>query len=372
MISGEERVQLELSHASESGNASISSKIDFLRDAIDSTMEIDIREAYIDLSLWKFDTRIGRQIITWGLGDLVFINDIFPKNWVAFLSGQPLQYLKVASDALNVSFHPAPFSAQLIAVPVFEPDNFPSGERLFFNSPLPAGGALPTRPKLEFDSFEIAARLYRTVWKFDLSLYGYRGFSPSPAVMLLNSLGSRETLFFPELRVYGGSAQGALLGGVVSLEGGYYDFVEDRDGIDPFISNPQVRLLGSYQRAMGADLTVGLQYYGEAMLKYDEYVESLSLDLPKFPDFPKADRIRHNITLRATQFFNYQTLRLSLFAWVSPNDEDYYINPEIRYNFTDELWGTIGGNIFGGSKTHTFLGQFEMNDNVYLTARYGF
>lgn len=88
--------------------------------------------------------------------------------------------------------------------------------------------------------------------------------------------------------------------------------------------------------------------------------------------FPKANQIRHNITLRATQFLKYQTLRLSLFAWASPNDEDYYINPEIRYSFTDELWGAIGGNIFGGSAAHTFLGQFEQNDNVYLIVRYGF
>ena len=108
------------------------------------------------------------------------------------------------------------------------------------------------------------------------------------------------------------------------------------------------------------------QYYNETMLEFDAYESTLLAEVPK------ANQIRHNITLRATQFLNYQTLRLSLFAWVSPNDEDYYVNPEIRYNFTDELWGAIGGNIFGGNDTHTFLGQFEPNDNIYLTVRYGF
>lgn len=72
------------------------------------------------------------------------------------------------------------------------------------------------------------------------------------------------------------------------------------------------------------------------------------------------------------RFFNYQTLRLSLFAWVSPNDEDYYVNPEVRYSFTDEMWVALGGNVFGGTEDHTFFGQFDKNDNVYATVRYGF
>lgn len=367
LILGEERLQLEFSHFSGAEkNVGFSSKIDFVRDAVDSGMEIDIREAYLDFSFWKIDSRIGRQIITWGLGDLVFINDVFPKDWVAFLSGQPLPYLKLGSEAINLSFHPGPASAQLIVIPFFEADNLPTGARLFFFNPLPPVKDLRiAKPKLQFENFEVAGRLYRTVWKFDLSLYGYRGFWRAPAVKIFDPNASRLILFYPELRVYGGSVQGTTLGGVLSLEGGYYDFVADQNGIDPFISNPQLRFLGNYQRAFGAGLVVGLQYYGEAMLKYNEYEKTL------LPGFPKADPIRHNLTLHLTQFLRYQTLRLSLFAWVSPNDEDYYFNPEIRYSFTDEVWGTIGCNIFGGSQTHTFLGQFEQNDNLYLAVRYG-
>ena len=366
VVLGDERVQLEFSHFSGRGNADFASRIDLVRDALDSTMEIDLREAYLNLSLWKFDARVGRQVVTWGLGDLVFINDVFPKDWVAFLSGQPLQYLKLGSDAVSVSFHPGPLSTQVVVTPFFDPDNLPTGERLAFYNPLPIRTMRVIEPSLTFDNFEVAGRLYRTVWKFDASLYAYRGFSRSPAAQTIDLEMAEGTFFYPELRVYGASAQGAILGGVVSLEGGYYDFPDDRDGADPFISNPQIRFLGSYQRAFGADLTVSLQYYGEAMRKHDAYTESLP------PGSPEAAQIRHNVTLRATQFFKYQTVRLSLFAWVSPNDEDYYINPEVRYSFTDELWSAVGGNIFGGNEAHTFLGQFDANDNVYLVARYGF
>jgi hypothetical protein len=219
--------------------------------------------------------------------------------------------LKVGSDAINLNFYPGPFSAQLLITPTFEPDNLPTGQRLFFFNPLLSGQAATTiKPSLQFENFEVAGRVYKNVSQFDLSLYAYRGLSPSPAIQTLGEF------FFPELRVYGASAQGAFLGGIVSLEGGYYDAAEDRDGTNPFIENPEIRFLVGYQRAIGADLSVGLQYYSETMLKFNAYESSLP------PDIPKANQIRHNITFRATQFLSYQTLRFSLFAWVSPNDEE--------------------------------------------------
>ena len=365
LILGDERVQLELSHYSDAGNASFSGKIDLLRDALDNTMKLDVREAYLDLSLARLDLRIGRQVMTWGLGDLVFINDTFPKDWVAFLLGQPLQYLKVASDAVSLSLSTDPLSAQFVVMPLFQSDTLPSGERLAFYDPLPPMRQTET-PAAQFGNVEVAGRFYRTLVGFDASLYAYRGFSRMPAIAELTADGVEAMLFYPKLGVYGASLQGALLGGLLSLEGGYYDAIDDRDGTNPFVENPQVRTLLGYQRAIGSDLTVGLQYYLEAMLKHDAYEQSLP------PGFPPNEQQRHNITLRITQFLKYQTLRLSLFAWVSPNEEDYFINPEVRYSFTDELWGALGVNLLGGSENYTFLGQFDANDNVYFTARYGF
>ena len=367
LILGDERTQLELARYSADGRASFSAKLDIYRDAIDGKAKLDLREAYLDLSLGRFDFRVGRQIITWGLGDLVFINDVFPKDWVAFLSGQPLEYLKVGSDALNLSFHPGFLSLQAILIPFFEPDNLPTGERLFYFNPLlPQAKSIETlEPMPQFDNFEGVVRFYRTLWKLDLSLYGYRGFYHMPG-MQSDSEAEKLTFFYPKLGGYGGSAQGALFGGVFSLEGGYYDSRKDRDGTDPFIENPQIKFLAGYQRAYGADLTLGVQYFGEAMLKYSQYEKWLP------QSFPKREEVRHNITLRVTRFFKYQTLRLSLFAWVSPNEEDYYLNPEIRYSLTDELWTAVGATILGGKEEHTFFGQFEQNDNLYLTVRYGF
>ncbi len=53
-------------------------------------------------------------------------------------------------------------------------------------------------------------------------------------------------------------------------------------------------------------------------------------------------------------------------------DEDYFLQPEVSYKVTDDLGVALGANIFGGRRESTFFGQFEKNDNVFVSARYDF
>ncbi|MBI2505693.1 MAG: hypothetical protein HYW07_20965 [Candidatus Latescibacteria bacterium] len=361
---GDERFQLEYAHASATGG--FSTRLDLFHDAVDGAARLDLREAYLDLSAGKLDLRAGRQILTWGTGDLVFINDVFPKDWVALLSGAPLEYLKLGVDALNLNLHPGPFAFQAVLIPFFAPDHTPTPDRLVFFNPFPPGTPAETRePVPKRANLESAFRLYSTYRGYDLAFYAYRGFFRAPGARFDPAAG-KATFFYPKLGVYGASLQGALLKGLLALEGGFYDSRDDRNGRDPSIENPHLRFLAGYQRAFGADFTLGLQYYGERLRHYDAYRQTLP------PGFPIRDQTRSYLTLRLTQFLKYQTLRLSLFAFYSPTEEDYYAIPEVRYNFSDELWGAIGGNLLGGKRDTSFFGQFDKNDNVYLTLRYGF
>lgn len=362
---GDERVQLELTRFGEA--AQLLGKIDIYHDAVDERADFDVREAYIDLNVGKFDIRAGRQIITWGVGDLVFINDVFPKDWVAFLSGQPLQYLKFGSDAINVNFFPKWASLQLVAIPFYQADILPRGERLLAFDPFPSiGNRTEVQPDMSLENTQVAVRLYRYLGNFDASLYFYRGFWGSPPGMIIDSDEGLLTFTHPRLNVYGGSLQGAFLNGVLSLEGGYYDSRDDSQGKNPGIENSQIRFLVGYQRALGEKLTLGLQYYGERIQNYEEYVQTLP------SEFPQRKELRHTLSLRVTHLLKYQTLRLSLFTFYSPNENDYYINPEIRYDFGGGVWLSAGSIFLGGEKRHTFFGQFEKNDNVYFVLRYAF
>lgn len=362
---GDERMQIEVNRFSTV--AGLLGKVDLFYDAVTKRANVEIREAYIDLYLEKFDIRTGRQIITWGVGDLVFINDVFPKDWVAFLSGRPLEYLKFGSDAINVNYYGEFISVQAIAIPFYQPDILPENNRLTAYNPFPgAKSNIEDFPENTVQNTQLAVHAYRNIGNFDVNFYAYRGFYTSPPGINFNQNTGMETIFHPRLNVYGASMQGTLLSGVLSLEGGYYDSRDDADGTNPAIENSQVRFLIGYQQAFGENFTLGLQYFGEQIQKYSQYVQSLR------PGFPQRKELHHTLSLRLTQLLNYQTLRLSFFTFYSPNEKDYYVNPEIRYELGDGVWVAAGGIILGGEKVYTFFGQFEKNDNLYIVLRYGF
>ncbi|MBI4667824.1 MAG: hypothetical protein HY747_01360 [Elusimicrobia bacterium] len=365
---GEERLQLSLSGSAPGEPVNFQAKTDFFHDEVAGENRLEIREANLNYAAEAFEIRLGRQIVTWGTGDLLFINDVFPKDWTALFSGKPLEYLKLGAGALKGNFYAKGFTLEALAMPSFEPDRMPSSDRFVFFDPFSRITQRTTvKPKGDLENVETALRVARPISRWDTALYAYRGFYRSP-VMMPDSFASPTalTISYPKLAVYGFSVQGPGAGGLLGLEGGFYDSRQDRFGSDPIVPNSHAAYLLGYQRQLGADFTAGLQYYGEQMMRYDRYKSSLPAG------FPQAHELRQLLTLRLTQFFKYQTWRLSLFGYWSPTDEDFYFIPEARHTLSDGIWLALGGNIFGGAKDNTFFGQFDKNDNFYLAMRYEF
>lgn len=364
----EEKLQLKLDANKEPLPLRLFLKADASYDHIDEETDIELREGYLDYTATKWDMRLGRQVITWGLGDLIFINDVFPKDYEAFFSGRPMEYLKSGIDGVKIGIYPGFASFELIAIPYFETNNFPDLKRFWMFYPMPGIVTREERkPVSSLENTEFAFRVYRDIAGFDTSLYFYRGFFRQPWMMPDNAvMPTRLTLFYPELAVYGVSLQGRALDGVLSLEAGYYDSRQDRKGTDPMVPNSQVKFLLGYQRQMWEDFTLGLQYYVEYMNNYSEYAKNLPLG------FPRERELRELVTVRLTQFMAHQTLRLSFFSFYSPSDGDYMFNPEIKYNFSDHIWCATGSNIFGGGEEWSQFGQLDKNDNIYLQMRYEF
>src|SRR3989344_3368540 len=134
-ILGEERLQLSLSGAA--GAHGFLTKADFFHDGMTGKSDVEMREAYLDLGGEILDARIGRQIVTWGTGDLLFINDTFPKDWTALFAGKPLEYLKLGSDGAKIGLHLKDIDAEGVIVPFFEADRIPSPDRFFLFDPFP-------------------------------------------------------------------------------------------------------------------------------------------------------------------------------------------------------------------------------------------
>jgi hypothetical protein len=324
---------------------------------------VDLREVNVQFTPvdWM-DVKVGRQILTWGTGDLLFVNDLFSKDWKSFFSGRDEEYLKAPSDALFMSFFPSFANIDVAYMPRFDADRFIDGERFsYWGGAGLTGADLQTdQPNDWFSDDEVAVRIYRTFKGVELAAYGYDGYWKTPQGF--DPLSGKNT--FPKLSVYGASARGALAGGIARLEGGYYDSRDDRDGSDPRVPNSQARLLAGYEHEIVKDLTGSVQYYIEHMMNYDEYLSSVT--------GPADDENRHVVTLRLTQMLMNQNLILSLFTYWSPTDQDGYIRPKASYKFTDNWKVEVNGNFFFGKNDHTFFGQFADNNNIVCAARCSF
>ncbi len=339
----------------------LTARSDFIYDSVANNHEridletgegpVDLRELNVLFTPvdWA-DIKVGRQILTWGTGDLLFVNDLFSKDWKSFFAGRDEEYLKAPSDALFMSFFPSFVSIDVAYMPRFDADRFIDGERFsYWNGEALSGAPLQTdKPDDWFSDDEIAIRIYHTLRGVEFAAYGYHGYWKSP--MGFDPISSQNT--FPKLSVYGASARRALLGGIARIEGGYYDSREDRDGTDPFVPNSQVRLLAGYEHEIVKDLTGSAQYYTEQKADGEEN--------------------RHVLTLRLTQMLMNQNLTLGLFTYWSPDDQDGYLRPSAAYKLSDNWLVEARGNFFFGKNDYTFFGQFQDNSNMSLAARYSF
>ncbi len=303
-----------------------------------------------------------------GVGDLLFINDVFPKDYNAFFSGRPLEYMKKGVDSVKLGMYPEYVSIELVAIPVFEPNTLPDARRFWVFDPLAALiSRAEKRPATTWENTETALRLYRDVAGLDTSIYFYRGYFRQPSAMPDNPAApTKLTLFYPKLNVYGASLQGRALDGVVSFEAGYYDSREDQSGNNPMIPNSRSKYLVGYQKQLWEDFTLGFQYFGECMQNYSTYEKNLSTDVPK------EKRLHQLATVRIAQLLMHQTLKLSFIAFYGLSDGDYLLIPEVKYNMTDAVWLVLGANVFGGGKPWSQFGQLAKDDNVYAQARYEF
>ncbi len=345
-------------------------KAELIADGYEDRLILRAREAAISFTpLEMIDVKLGRQVLTWGTGDYIFINDLFPKDYVSFFIGRDDEYLKIPSDAMRVSLFFDVLNLDMVVIPFMEPDISVTGKRISFFDGL--GGRVAgedagldfIEPRETIGNMELGLRAYRTIGRMEFALYLFRGFYKEPRGVL-DAL--RKELFYPRLHVFGMSVRGPMLGGIGNFEIGYYDSREDRNGRNPMIENPSIKYLAGYTRDLGGDASLGLQYEVEEMLHHASYRKGLA------PGDAVRDEFRHLLTMRLTKLYRAQTIETSLFAFYSPSDMDAYLRPRVSYKVTDNWKVTAGANIILGRSEFTDFGTFRRNDNVYTRIRYSF
>ncbi len=349
----------------------ISVKFDFLLDGyMERSFVTDIRELNVSFMPFDFmDIKVGRQVLTWGTGDYLFLNDLFPKDYISFFIGRDDEYLKKPNDALRVMLFPDWFNLDLVFIPFFRENDVPEGKRISFFDAFEGGiTGLNTRREIltrsnNPENFMYAGRIYRNFSSYETALYYYRGFDPSPR----SYYSERDLmLYYERLDAYGGSVRGPVLSGIGNIEVSYYYSPEDSHGDIRERQNSRMKYLAGYEKDLGNDLRIGFQYYLEQTLDYDEYHRALrSLDY-------RWDEFRHVITNRVTKLFANQTIRASVFTFFSPSDMDVYVRPSLSWDATDAWTLTIGANLLWGRDSWTEFGGVQKNKNIYVRLRYSF
>jgi hypothetical protein len=341
-------------------------KADADYDGIEDGWDAEVRDLTLALTLGdSTDLKVGRQVLTWGTGDLVFLNDLFPKDFVSFFAGRDDDYLKAPGNAVRITRFSEAVNLDFAWSPVFEPDVYLTGERFSFFSPLAGGNVAPEpplsaiKPPGTLSNGEFALRLFRTVEGREYAVYAYRGFFKQPRALTA----SLEPTFSP-MNALGASLRQPLGRGLFNTEFSYYDSRHDRDGTDPLVPNDQFRALAGYEWEAKPNFTVGLQYYLEWTLDHDELIQN-----SPFPQY-EPDEVRHLLTNRLTYRAGLDKYTWSLFTFYSPSDADFYLRPVFTYRHSDTWSVTAGANLFGGDEPHTFFNQLQDASNAYLRVRF--
>ncbi|MFA6378244.1 MAG: hypothetical protein WCX16_00500 [Candidatus Omnitrophota bacterium] len=373
----EQRLQLKTNYYAQGENVwarkglAVNFRGDFTVDEYYSgKTDFDLRELNLSLSPFRWmDLKLGRQVLTWGTGDYLFINDMFPKDYESFFIGRDDEYLKKPSDAIKASFYPKLANIDFIVIPYFTPNTIATGDRLSFFDSFQGGiaGTNSDRqiisPPFQMSNNEYTLRAYRNFGSNEAAFYYFHGFDKNPRSYKDEA---RRQLYYEPVDVYGASLQGPFAKGIGNVEFGYIRSRDDANGTNRTVENSWLKLMTGYSKDLGNDLKIGFQYLVEERLNQGAYDDNL------MPSDYRWDEFRHLITNRITKLFKNQTVNVTLFTFYSPSDKDGYVRPSVSYDITDQWKVTAGMNLPWGEDDQTEFGQMKHNKNVYVRVKYSF
>ncbi len=354
------RGRVELEYQAESWRIDL--KADGIYDDLLHRSDVQTRAANITFSpLDTLDIKAGRQVLTWGTGDYLFLNDLFPKDWQSFFSGRDDEYLKASSDSVKASWFADSFSVDLVWTPRFTPDHTLNGDRFSYFSPTAGKNSAKHLNPDESAGSSWSGRLSTSHNSIEYALYGYLGHWTTPV-----GINNKGRMTYPELNVWGASVRMPVGQGLFNSEVAWYGSREDTDGSNPKIANSQIRWLAGYEQEIGTNLTAAVQYYLEWTQDYDRLKSNTF-----FSEY-EQDEYRQLLTLRLTKLTHQQKLTWSLFSFWSWTDKDAYLKPSISWRINDQWTVSTGANLFYGENRYSFFGQHKNNTNTWLRVRWNY
>ena len=328
----------------------------------EQALEMDLKEAYLDLYFDRADVRIGKQQIIWGKAEGVFITDVVsPKDLSEFLLPD-FDEIRLGVNAVKTDLYFGPTTFELVLVPVFTPAVQPESGSIWRITPsYPVVPIIADTEEvgMKVENGEVFAKVSYLGSLLDFEIMGGYMWDDEPAPHVTQLVPLTITPEHHRLILGGGSVSTTLAGVVTRAEGAYYHgkhFRTDDPATDEGVlqRNYIHSLVGSDFSLAGIDFSA--QYVQQIILDYDDSL--------------LADQLEHMITLRMSKTFLRDTLRLELFSYMGLNEPDALLRPKLVYDLTDGLELLLGANIFLGDEG--LFGQYDDNDMLYAKVKYSF
>ncbi|MBU2647781.1 hypothetical protein KKI24_23940 [bacterium] len=392
--------RFRLATQSNTDMGSVFLKADFIEDSVARESRVDLREARVVVTpIQQMDLSIGKQVNTWGVADMLFINDLFPKNWISNFLGRDMESMKDAANSFRLTGYLGNLVLDVVYHPEFAPDTTPTGCRLsvynpnsqtlvanssscgssyrYVNQPGETNGETAVRLKFQLGSYELAAYTYSGYFKNPKGLQraNNSGSGTGETGLVAGQTAGYTTLmaYYPKLQVQGASLEGQLGPGIMTFETGLYQSLEDKDGENPLIENGKWKYLLGYRMDLTAHLGVGAQWYQEQMLQYDAYEKAVGTYFPQTYEYRRKER-QNTYTLRLTVKAQQETLWINLFRYQRPEDRDAFTKLDITKRLNDSLEMVVGTNVFEGEDHYEDreFGMLKNDDNLFARVKYNF
>ncbi|QUI89072.1 hypothetical protein KDH82_07405 [Porphyromonas gingivalis] len=344
-------------------SASAFSEVRYKADG-NNNHKFDIREAYVNLNLGKFDFRVGEQIVLWGRADgFNPTNNVTPQDFCVFSPEEDDK--RLGNFVVKGVFNPYPFRIEVDWIPVYKSSLFP-----FIGKPV-GDGVVWNNEKRPYrwknQSFGVKIDLEKP--SFDLSLSYYNGLHKFPGIAYEKT--PSEILLSQEpyrVHVVGMDFSTSL--GNYGLRGEFACSLPEKSNNSVYsVPNKQMEYTIGIDRSWD-NFSLIVQYIGK-------YIPDLETDIKGNPIvqklnslnrivFTQHERWNHSVSVRPALSLLHETLNVELLGLCQFSTKEYFFQPKIRYAIADAVTLTVGGQLFYGPDDRLF-GILEKTKNSVFT-----
>lgn len=322
--------------------------------------ELYLREAYLEYSSSNLLIKAGKQQIVWGIADIYRILDkVNPYDYQYFILDDYADS-RIPLWTLNIGYFFEESSISLLILPEYKRNQLAKkGSTWEMNPKVPDTAIYYESREPDISAENMAYGFRWSAYKagFDISLNYLYGYDYNPSIEKWTD-GTQLVMSekYYKTHTAGGTASYTTPLGVISGEAGYiFDKRFDSNVLTDkgLTRSDQIQtLLALYHEGAWGNLQ--LQYLVDKVVNCRQEVE--------------RNCEEDSYSIRLSQDFMDDTLNVAFVTARGNLMDDWYFNPEVKYDLSDIMEVRVGGYLFYGDIKGIF-GQFRSQKQVYLTVK---